>query len=252
MDHLSASQVQSYLGCALKYKFQYVDKIPRPWRAAALAFGTSIHAAIEWFQRERMAGLEPKVAKAIAIFDADWFAQNMEPLVFSDKENALSLSEKAHGMLPAYLETLGPAAPVAIEEPFEVDLYDPETGDDLSVRLKGYVDLVEEGSTLVDVKTASRALEHGGLERHLQLSTYALVFLLLHGSIPKLRLDVIMKTKIPRVDRLETQRSLPDLAWTSRLIARTARAIEQGHFFPNPSWRCGECEFFASCQAWRG
>lgn len=252
MDHLSVSQVQTYLGCPLKYRFQYVDKIPRPWRAAALAFGTSIHAAIEWFQRERMAGRTPQVAQAVSIFEADWFAQNMEPLVFPDKESRESLKEKGALMLPAYLETVGPALPVAIEEPFEVDLYDPETGEDLGVRLKGFVDLVEEGNVLADVKTAGRALENGGLERHLQLSTYALVFLLLHGSIPRLRLDMIMKTKVPRVDRLETTRSLPDLAWTSRLIARTARAIEQGHFFPNPSWRCSECEYFQNCQTWRG
>jgi putative RecB family exonuclease len=252
MDHLSASQVQTYLGCPLKYRFQYVDKIPRPWRAAALAFGTSIHAAIEWFQRERMAGRTPDVARAVSIFEADWFAQNLEVLVFPDKESRESHKEKGVRMLPAYLETLGPALPVAIEEPFEVDLYDPETGEDLGVRVKGFVDLVEEGNVLADVKTAGRALENGGLERHLQLSIYALAFLLLHGSIPRLRLDMIMKTKVPRVDRLETERSLPDLAWTARLIARTARAIERGNFFPNPSWRCSECEYFANCQAWRG
>ncbi len=36
---ISVSQVNAYLGCPLKYRFQYVDKIPRPWRVAAMAFG---------------------------------------------------------------------------------------------------------------------------------------------------------------------------------------------------------------------
>jgi hypothetical protein len=54
---LSVSQVNAYLACPLKYRFQYVDKIPRPWRVAAMAFGSSVHAAVEWFHRERLAGL---------------------------------------------------------------------------------------------------------------------------------------------------------------------------------------------------
>ena len=52
---ISVSQVNAYLGCPLKYRFQYVDKIPRPWRVAAMAFGSSVHAAVEWFHRERLA-----------------------------------------------------------------------------------------------------------------------------------------------------------------------------------------------------
>ncbi len=53
---ISVSQVNASLACPLKYRFQYVDKIPRPWRVAAMAFGSSVHAAVEWFHRERLAG----------------------------------------------------------------------------------------------------------------------------------------------------------------------------------------------------
>jgi hypothetical protein len=90
------------------------------------------------------------------------------------------------------------------------------------------------------------------LERHLQLSTYALVFLLRHSRIPRLRIDVLLKTKIPRFDRLETARTVEDLAWTAHLIRRVAGSIASGQFHPNPGWICGECEYFAHCQAWRG
>ena len=252
MPTLSVSQISAYLGCPLKYRFQYVDKLPRPWRAAAMAFGTSVHAAIEWFHRERMDGRTPSVEKALEVFEADWFAQNVEPLVFSEWEDAETLRDKGVALLTKYLVVMAESKAKAVESPFELDLFDPETGEDLDVHFRGYIDLVEEGDTLVDVKTAGRMPENGGLERHLQLSTYALVFYLLHAVIPKLRLDILLKLKSPRIEQLPTERSLPDLAWTSRLIAQTARAIEQGHFFPNPSWRCTECEYFANCQAWRG
>lgn len=249
---LSVSQVNAYLGCPLKYRFQYLDKIPRPWRVATMAFGTSIHAAVEWLQSERIAGRSPEAETVLQVFDADWYAQNTEPLVFAGKESKGSLAEKGRAMLSLYLEAPSAGTPVAVEQYFEVDLTDPETGEVLDVRLRGYIDLVEEGETLVDLKTAGRTLEAGGLERHLQLSTYALAHLLLHGSIPKLRLDMLMKTAKPRLERLETTRSIEDLGWTARLIREVALAIQTEHFYPNPSWRCTECEYFAHCQQWRG
>ena len=249
---ISVSQVNCYLGCPLKYRFQYVEKIPRPWRVAAMAFGTSVHAAVEWFHKERLADRNPEIASVLQVFDADWYAQNTEPLVFSERESKDSLTEKGRAMLQLYVESVNGAKPVAVEQFFELDLVDPETGEVLDVRLRGVIDLVEEGETLVDLKTAGRTLEAGGLERHLQLSTYALAHLLLNGSIPKLRLDMLLKTAKPRLERHETTRSLEDLGWTARLIENVALAIQTEHFYPSPSWRCTECEYFAHCQQWRG
>ena len=249
---ISVSQVNAYLGCPLKYRFQYVDKIPRPWRVAAMAFGTSVHAAVEWLHRERLAGRTPELTGILQVFEADWYAQNVEPLVFSERESKDTLAEKGRAMLQLYTESVNGVKPIAVEQPFELDLADPETGELLEVRLRGIIDLVEEGETLGDLKTAGRTLEQGGLERHLQLSTYALAFFLLHGSIPKLRLDMLLKTTKPRLERHVTTRTVEDLGWTARLIHEVAAAIQTEHFFPNPSWRCTECEYFAHCQQWRG
>lgn len=248
----SVSQIQLYLGCPLKYRFQYIDQIPRPWRPSALVFGSSVHAAVEWFHKERLAGRRPSAEDVLKIFDADWFAQTLEPVVFMGTDTKDDLLAKGQAMLRLYVEEEHAADPVAVEEWFELDLADPETGEDLSVRLRGIIDLIEQDDTVVELKTAARALPAGDLERHLQLSTYALVYLLLHRVVPKLRIDMLLKTKAPRLERFETTRTPADLAWTARLIERTARAIEAGHFYPNPSWRCTECEYFAHCQRWRG
>ena len=253
METISASQATTYLLCPLKYRFQYVDRIPKPFRSSALAFGTSVHAAIEWFHRERIAGRAPDPASVAAIFAGDWQAQNLEPLAFKERETPDGLAELGQRMLQLYVEQLrDEPAPLAVEEPFEVDLADPVTGELFDLRLRGRIDLLEEGETLVDIKTAGRSFESRGLERHLQLSTYALVYLLLRNRIPHLRLDVLLKTKTPRVERMLTVRTVEDLAWTAHLLRRVAGSIASGHFFPNPGWPCGECEYFAHCQAWRG
>src|SRR5262245_52069980 len=110
---ISVSQVNAYLACPLKYRFQYVDKIPRAWRAAAMAFGTSIHAAVEWFHRERLAGRNVELTEVLKVFDADWYAQNVEPLVFSDRESREGLAEKGRAMLQLYVESSNGVKPAA-------------------------------------------------------------------------------------------------------------------------------------------
>jgi len=250
---LSASQLSVYLGCPLKYRFQYLDQIPRPWRIGALAFGASVHAAVEWFHRERLAGRTPTAEEALQVFEADWYAQNLEPLVFSERETSEALGEKGAAMVRLYCEQQeGRPAPLAVEHPFKVDLHDPETGEVLGVAFRGFIDLIEADGTVVDLKTAGRSLSDGDLQRHLQLSVYALAALIQTGEIPKLRLDMLYKTTRPKFEQLETSRSLADLAWTAQLIRQVAEGIWAGHFFPNPSWRCQECEYFAHCQRWRG
>lgn len=251
LTSLSVTQVQAYLACPLKFRFQYVDGIPRPWRVAGMAFGSSIHAAVEWFQRERVVGRTPALADVVKIFDADWYAANLEPLVFSDRESRDGLAEKGRAMLQLYLEALNGTRPVAVEQFFELDLTDPETGEIFDLKLRGIVDLVEEDGTLVDLKTAGRSMPQEDVDRHLQLSTYALGSFLKTGEVPKLRLDVLLKTSRPRLERYTTSRSVRELAWTANLVGEVASAIQAEIFFPSPSWRCAECEYFQHCQAWR-
>jgi RecB family exonuclease len=250
--HYSVSQIQTYLGCPLKYRFQYLDHLPKAFRPAALAFGGSIHSAIEWFHRARLEGHVPELGAVLNVFEADWFAQNLDPLQFHPGETKDALEAKARAMLQVYLDSVNGSRPAAVEEPFSLEIADPRTGECLDVPLRGIVDLVEEDGTLVDLKTAARSTPQEDVERHLQLSTYALAVFLRTGEIPKLRLDVLLKTTKPRLERLTTSRTVDELAWVARLIQRTTWAIEEGHFFPNPSWRCSDCEYFAPCQGWRG
>ena len=196
MEPLSVSRVQSYLFCPLKYRFQYIDRIPPPWRAAALAFGSSVHAAIEWFQKERFAGRTPDPEAVVKVFDADWFAQNLEPVVFPAKESKEILGEKGRDLVRLYAEQVDGTLPQLIEDRFEIDLVDPETGEVLDVRLRGVIDLIETDGTLVELKTAARTFDTGSLERHLQLSTYALVRFLATGQIPPHRIDALRKTSL--------------------------------------------------------
>ena len=251
METLSVSRVQTYLGCPLRFRFRYVDQIPSPWKPAALAFGTSVHAALEWFHKERQQGHTPDSDAIVAVFEADWQAQTISTLVYGERDSQEGFREKGMKLLELYAQQTNPTPPDAVEERFEVDLVDPESGEVFGIRLIGIIDLIE-GDTIIDFKTAARTLSTGDLERHLQLSTYALASFLKTGQIPRLRLDLLLKTRTPRIERQETTRTISDLAWAAHLIQGVSRQIVSERFFPSPSWRCTECEYFPHCQAWRG
>src|SRR3990170_2672171 len=94
MDHLSSSQINLYMQCSLKYKFQYVDELPRLGKPPGLAFGSAVHAALAWFHKEKMAGNGVNLEKLFKIFDADWYCQRMDGKVLfeeGDEEERLTV-----------------------------------------------------------------------------------------------------------------------------------------------------------------
>src|SRR5258706_5266637 len=93
---VSISQVNCYLACPLKYRFQYVDKIPRPWRVAAMALRSSVHAAVELFHKEPPADPRPALTEKLKGFSAGCNRPNLGPLVFSGPECQETLAEDSH------------------------------------------------------------------------------------------------------------------------------------------------------------
>jgi hypothetical protein len=70
--HLSYSQINTYLTCPLRYKFNYVDKIPAAFVSAALAFGTSIHESAGAFYQAKLEGDELKKDQMLDVFRQAW------------------------------------------------------------------------------------------------------------------------------------------------------------------------------------
>ena len=49
--YISNSQINTYLNCSLRYRFHYVENLPPERVSIGLAFGSSIHGAVELFYR---------------------------------------------------------------------------------------------------------------------------------------------------------------------------------------------------------
>jgi len=251
-DHVSVSQINIYLMCPLKYRFAYVDRLPRPFKSIELALGTAFHAAIEWWHKHRKNGSSPDADDVSRILSADLRAQAVEKLRFKNGgslDDAIGLGGK---LVSAYVKAYRGKPVQDTEVPFRVPLVDLETGEDLGIPLDGYFDLLESDDTVVETKTAARAYDKLTILNHLQLTAYGYAFRMLYDREANLRLDIVTKTKTPRMQSVEVARDRSDMVRFFHLAKSVCKSIGSGCFHPNYGWQCGNCEFAEPCRRWRG
>jgi putative RecB family exonuclease len=252
IDHLSASQLTLYLQCSLKYRFQYLDKLPKPFKPAGLAFGSVIHSALDWFHKQKVNGNGVTLEMLIKIFDADWFSQCVEAEVrFKDKEAGAGLIEMGRQMLTQYFQTYK-EMPVGAEIPFSLPLVEPVTGEVLGPSLEGRLDLAERDA-VVEFKTSAQTLNAQDLKDSLQLTCYGYAYRMLFQKEPKiLRVVDFVKTKTPKMVMLQATREERDYRKLFYVAKEVLRGIDSGVFYPNASFKCKDCEYEGPCQAWLG
>ncbi|MFH1648469.1 MAG: PD-(D/E)XK nuclease family protein [Patescibacteria group bacterium] len=253
LDHLSSSQINLYLQCSLKYKFQYIDTLPKPFRPSGLAFGSVIHSALSWFHKERMNGNGVTLERFYRIFDADWYSLKVDTDIrYKYGEADMKLVVMAKEMLGLYFHN--PIKEVkGTEVPFVIPLINPSNGKNLGIDLEGIIDLIEADETIVEFKTSSQTINQKDINDHLQLTAYSYAYEMLYRKPPKL-LKVInfVKTKKPKMITMETKRGKTDYQRFFNLASQILKGIESQIFFPRTSFMCKDCEYERHCKAWNG
>jgi len=253
MDHLSCSQMNLYLQCPLKYKFLYIDGLPKPFKPSGLAFGGSIHSALAWLHKQRMNGNDVSIDKLYRIFDADWYAQKIDTNIhYKNGETDTRLAIMAKEMLSLYF--VRPHRKVlGAEVPFTVPLVNTDTGEKLDINLEGFIDLIEKDDTITEFKTSAQAMNLRDIEDHLQLTAYSYAYQMLYQKPPRLlKLIDFVKTKRPRVITLEADAKKLDYQRFFYLASQILNGIRHKVFFPRQSFMCKDCEYAGHCKAWRG
>lgn len=251
-DHLSVSQINLYLTCSLKYRFQYIDKLPKPFKSANLAFGSAIHSAISWLHGEKNDSKEVTLARLYAIFGADWYSQTVETEIrYKNGDDAGKLIMQGREILSLYFQS--PVESVeATDVGFTVPLVHPENGHALAVPLEGYMDLMEVGGGIVEFKTSAQSLSQKDADDQNQLTAYGYAYERLHQKPPKsYKLIDFVKTKSPKMIVLETTRRKEAYARFYGIASMVLKGITGGIFFPRAGFLCSDCEYEAPCRGWR-
>jgi CRISPR/Cas system-associated exonuclease Cas4 (RecB family) len=252
-DHLSNSQISLYLQCSLKYKFNYIDELPKPFKPAGLAWGSVIHSALSWFHKQRMAGKPVTLEKLYKIFEADWYCQKVETEIrYREGEDEMKLVLLAKELLALYFHQ-GHNGAKGSEIPFVVPLVNLSNGEEMGINLEGFIDLLEEDDIIVEFKTSAQTMAPKDVEDLMQLTAYSYAFELLHKRPPKLiKLVNFVKAKKPKIIVHETHRSQEDYERLYHLARQVLKGIKEGIFFPRHSFWCKGCEYEAPCRAWGG
>ena len=253
LSHLSNSQINLYTQCSLKYKFQYIDEIPRPFKASGLALGSVIHSALSWLNKERMNGRNAPLDRLYRIFDADWYSQKVDTEIrYKDGEEEMKLTVLGKEMLGLYFPK--PYREIkGTEIPFVVPIVNPQTGQRLPIDLEGVIDLIEEDDTITEFKTSAQMIDPKEVDNYLQLTIYSYAFETLTQRPPKL-LKVVnfVKTKKPKMLAHETKRSKADYERLFFLAGHVLKGIRSQVFYPRTGFWCKDCEYGGLCKDWKG
>src|ERR1022692_3549124 len=148
---VSASKLNCWLQCRLKFYFRYVLKITKP-KTAALHYGSVVHLVLQQWNMARWRKQPFDIANLKQVFDAGWLDQGSvidwdgeEP---EQKTSAWAVLEKYFTDTPIKADEM----PEAVEVAVETDL----SQHGLPV-LIGILDLVRAGGRIVDFKSAAKA-----------------------------------------------------------------------------------------------
>jgi len=231
---LSASDIETYRTCPLKYKFARVFRIPSE-PTINQRFGILVHQVLE---RYHGAETTPGLPELLNLLDAGWRRGG-----FGDSEEERQLRGKATSALVRYHDRFRDedAEPVWFERSFQFRM-----GPHL---LRGRVDRVDRlpdgGYELIDYKTG-RPKTPAQLREDVQLSLYAV------GARESWQLDAAQQAYYYVLDdeKVPVERSEEDRGWITDTVHEVAEGILGQGFEPTPSYTaCSMCDYRIACPA---
>ena len=232
---LSASDIDTYRTCPLKYKFARVFRIPQE-PTVHQRFGILVHQVLERFHAAE--GASGTLAELLGLLEAGWRRGG-----FSDSEEERQLRGKATAALTRYHERFRSeeSEPVWFERPFTFKL-----GPHL---LRGRVDRVDKlpggEYELIDYKTG-RPKSPAQLADDVQLSLYAL------GAREAWRLEASQQAYYYLLDdqKVAVPSDDGEREWIREVAMEVAAGILSQGFEPTPSFAaCSLCDYRLVCPA---
>jgi DNA helicase II / ATP-dependent DNA helicase PcrA len=245
---LSASDIELYRTCPLKYKFARVFAIPEE-PTINQRFGILMHRVLERFHAEEIddaggpgdavsRGDRESLDRLLRLFEAGWYRAG-----FGSSDDELQFRDRAVAALTRYWErnAQSPASPVWLERGFAFELGPHQ--------LRGRIDRVdrlpEGGYELIDYKTGDPKAPTE-LADDLQLALYRL------GAREAWKVDVeagsywyvLADQKVP------VPSSPDDRERVERTVLEVGEGIQGQDFEPRPSYEvCSWCDYRVTCPA---
>ena len=257
---LSATAIEDYRECPLKFKFGHLLRIPTGPQAA-LTFGSVMHRAVRHY-------FELRKSRTVTLSEMEeFYVSAWKNVGFADSYQEQSYRraglEQLRGFVEQQNELPLEADRISTEQRFSLDLGD--------ILLEGRIDQItpldplrvdavagraaQRGASgtggrertlprveLVDYKTG-KPRNSGDADKSLQLSVYAL------AARRQLQLDPVRLTfyNLTNNQSVSATRTEHDLQKGEELIREVADKIGGQKFSPTPGFACKRCDFFSIC-----
>jgi hypothetical protein len=248
---VSATKINTWLGCRLRYYFKYVLRLKTP-KTAALYVGHTVHAVLKQWNQARWRKQDLTIEQLHQAFDKAWVTdQQQEKVVWQVEEEA---SEKKQGW--ALLQTYFAKSPIPKDERPEGVEVTVEA--DLSSyglpKLLGVLDLVRAKGVIVDFKTVGQTPkdEKAIHSNEVQLSIYSLLYREATGRTEGGReLHQLVKLKEPKLI-VTSQGPMTDQQQTRlfKQLESFVSGVEREDYVPSPGMQCVMCSYFNECRKW--
>ena len=152
-----------------------------------------------------------------------------------------------------YLEEPPPENIIAVEQSF-ISPVRNSRGEYLETPIVAIADLItddEHSLKVNEFKTSGRAYSQMEAETSLQPTCYVNAIQQAYDRPAEVEYTVLVKTKTPKVQRLDAFRTEEDLGRLGDIIETVERAVQNNVFYPVESpLNCSTCPFRRPCQEW--
>jgi len=235
---LSYSKLNTYRQCPLRYRYTYVERLPRRPRRLFRAARRIHHALMRWLTYSR-AG-EPRWEDVRTAYESAWGAiQDPTVVELRDFQEGLQILQDYH---TANREQ--PCRPVLLEHKFSVPL-----GPHVLVGALDRVDATDSGYEVIDYKLDRELRSQEVVDEDLQLALYHLALEEGQGISPDALTLYFLRHNIQRT----TSRTPGQSAELARWVIATGDEISrERQWKPCVGEQCLGCDFRAVCPAHTG
>jgi len=236
--NLSASSIETYEQCPLKYRLSNIDKIPQVGSKPQLTFGNIIHRGLEQFHHPES---EQSKDRLLGLLKSNW-----ESLGFDYETQEEDFKRQGEEILSNYFDYLqnNPVNIIERELPFSFEID--------NIVINGKIDRIDKGEAgyrVIDYKTSKKATK---AEKSVQLAIYSLYLQQEKtenfGGIPESTILYFLREEHPIRDH---RFSFEELENVKSKIIETGENIRKQKFDSCKGFHCDWCDYkYLLCPEW--